>query len=250
MTPSRWSLLWPARLRLCLAGEGLGEVDPQVVAEQRLGPGERQRRPGGQGRDRLGGVPLQVLGRPHPVDEAELERLVGLDPVAEQGDLHRPRQADQPWQAPGRAGVGDQGDAGESQPEARRRAGQAKVAGERERHAGTGRHAVEHGNGRLGHLGEQPADRRVVALQLAGEVRRPALPVGPLQLAKVLADAEGAAAAGQRHGPDGVVVGGLAEGGDQGVLGGGVESAPLTTAARGRRRPPRCTCSPGPWRRS
>jgi hypothetical protein len=72
-----------------------------------------------------------------------------------------------------------------------------------------------------------------VALQLAGEVRRPARPVGPLQLAQVLADAEGAAAAGQRHRADGPVVGGLAEGGDQVVLGRLVEGVERLRAVQG-----------------
>jgi hypothetical protein len=61
-----------------------------VVAEQGLGPGQGQGRPGGQGGQGRLGLALEVLGRPDPVDQPEGERLVGVDPVAEQGHLHRP----------------------------------------------------------------------------------------------------------------------------------------------------------------
>ena len=50
VTPSMWSLVWPAATWAAgLTGERPGQVDRQVVAEQRLGAGEGQGRARGQG---------------------------------------------------------------------------------------------------------------------------------------------------------------------------------------------------------
>src|SRR5215203_1846795 len=110
-----------------------------------------------------------------------------------------------------------------TQSPAGRAAGQAQCSGQSQRQPGSGRDPVDHCNGRLGHLGQEPADRRVVPLQLGREVGRPALPVAVLQLTKVLADAERPAAPGQGHRPHAGVAGGRAQGAGQRLLDRAVE---------------------------
>src|SRR3954468_24733655 len=121
------------------------------------------RRPGAQPLSELERLLRQRVRVDHAVDQPPVERLLGRDPLAEEGHLERARLADRCRYERRRAAVGHQADVDEAQVEVRARGGDDQVAGEREGGADADGRPVDRSHDRLRKV-TQPEQDRVIDL--------------------------------------------------------------------------------------
>ena len=134
-------------------GAGLGlETFLQRAVSRRAKVVLRESHTGGRGGGEARGERRDFRGErglgDHAVDEADAERLGGVDHVAEPAQLEGLRQPDQAGKEPRSAPVGMESDAREGLAEARLLGRHAQVAGERQVQSGAGGGAVHRGERR------------------------------------------------------------------------------------------------------
>jgi hypothetical protein len=137
-------------------------------------------------------------------DQAPLLGLLGRQLVAQQGQAHRARRADQARQHPGAAGIRDQAQLAEGFDEAGGLRGQHDVAGQRQVGAGAGGHAVHRADHRHRQGAQGRDQRRIEFFDRFAEVDAFAARLHGA-VVQVLAGAEAAAGAGQHQHAHGFV---------------------------------------------
>ena len=176
----------------------------------------RARRPLRDARRQLDGGRLGAAGLDQPVHRAERVQPGGRNALAGQAQLGEQLARDELRQQRGDAAVGRQADldVGDGEVGVARR--DQQVAGERERHAGADRAALDRGDHRLGAVADR-AHRAVQLLQpLAALLGRHVAAGG--ELVQVAAGAEEAAGAGEHDGADLRIVRGLAQRAGEGFV--------------------------------
>ena len=210
----------------------------EVALEHALGRACGHGRPEGDLGGGFAGGGHQLVVRDAAVEQADVERFIGLDEAAGEDEFGGAGVADDAWQEPGHAGVGRERALEEDGLEAGFFGADADVAGEREAHAGAGGDAVDGGDGGLVDCAEGEGLRA----DPAEFVEPRALAVGDAVLGgargEVCAGAEAAPCAGDDQHAHVVVGAQLVGGGDHFVVQVAREGVELLGAIQRDRRDP------------
>ena len=190
----------PPRPRAVRAGRVDASVEQRLAV--RVGLGRALRQP----LEELVGLGTEIVVGDDAVDEPPVQRLEGMDALAQHHHLRRAREPDPRRDEGGRAAIGDEADVHEREQEVGRLGGEHEVGRERERAADADCGTVDRGDHRLRHLADTGDDRVVALLQPGTQVGQPVRSL-LARLREVGAGRERAAGAGDQDGADRLVGG-------------------------------------------